>query len=378
MANVPIVPQALRRIANQPRVRDFLAAALAEGHLSHAYLFLGVPGSGMLEAADALAQCVVCPNGGDGSCDECIRVSHHTHPDVKHYAPGGVSGYLIDQVRAIVDDVPLAPVRATAKIYILDGADRLRGTAANALLKTIEEPPAGVMFILVARTADAVLPTIVSRCQQVPFRVVSPSVATSSVMQRAGASEEEARIALAVAGTPERAVSFLESAGRRNVRRMMVRTLCELEHDDAWDVLVAAREICDAVRAPLEEVRNKPSTQRGEDAEYLSAKALRQIEEANKRELTARERSGMMEALAAAESLLRDVLVRCEGAAEPIVNQDVDDAVSRIASASTTRGILAALEACRAAADDIAHNVTPQLAIEVMLLAVKEALICHP
>jgi DNA polymerase-3 subunit delta' len=110
----------------------------------------------------------------------------------------------------------------------------------------------------------------------------------------------------------------------------------------------------------------------------LSAKALRQIEEANKRELTARERSGMMEALAAAESLLRDVLVRCEGAMEPIVNEDVEDAVNRIANASCTAGVLAALDACRSAASNIARNVTPQLALEVMLLAVKEALACQP
>ena len=115
-----------------------------------------------------------------------------------------------------------------------------------------------------------------------------------------------------------------------------------------------------------------------DDEEFLSAKALRQIEEMHKRELTARERSGIMEALAAAESFLRDVLMRCEGAAEPIVNADVSDAVERIAQESTTAGVLGALEACRAAASDVARNVTPQLAIEVMLFAIKEALVCPP
>lgn len=376
MANVPITPKALQRISHQPRVRDFLAAAYTEGHLSHAYLFLGTPGSGMLEAADALAQCVVCPHGGDGSCDECIRVSHHTHPDVKHYAPHGVSGYLVDQVRQILDDVSLTPVRATSKVYILDGADRLRGTAANALLKTIEEPPAGVMFILIARTADAVLPTLVSRCQRVPFRVVPPAVSMEAVQHDTGASEVEARVALAVTGSSEKAREFLASAGRRSVRRLMVRTLGELAHDDAWDVLTAAREICDAIWSPLEDKKNKKSTFASEvDAEYLSAKALRQIEEAHKRELTARGRSGMMEALAAAESLLRDVLVRCEGATEPLVNGDVEDTIDRIAQATSTAGVLAALDACGSAAADIAHNVTPQLALEVMLLSIKEALV---
>ena len=111
------------------------------------------------------------------------------------------------------------------------------------------------------------------------------------------------------------------------------------------------------------------------EEEYLSAKALKQMEEARKRELTARERSGIMEALAAAESFLRDVLVRCEKAQEPIVNEDVAEAVDRIAHTSSTEGILASLDACRNAARDVARNVTPQLAMEVMLLAIKEALV---
>lgn len=376
MPNVPITPQALKKITQQPRVRDFLSAAYAEGRLSHAYLFLGAPGSGMLEAADALAQCVVCPHGGDGTCDECIRVAHHTHPDVRHCAPAGVSGYLVEQIREIMEDVALAPVRSQSKVYILDGADKLRGASANALLKTIEEPPASVMFILVARTADAVLPTIVSRCQQVPFRVVPPAAAVEAIMRDSGSNATEAGIALSIAGTPEKAVEFLSSPGRREVRRIMVRTLSELAHDDAWDVLVAARELCDAVRAPLEDARNRKGPVVSEvDAEYLSAKALRQIEDANKRELTSRERSGMMEALAAAESLLRDVLIRCEGASEPIVNADMQEAIDRIARMTRSAGVLAALDACHHAATDIARNVTPQLALEVMLLHIKEALV---
>lgn len=376
MSNVPTTPPALKKIAHQPRVRDFLSSAYTEGHLSHAYLFVGPPGAGMLEAADALAQCVVCPNGGDGTCDECIRVAHHTHPDIRHYAPEGVSGYLVDQIRSIVEDVSLSPVRAKTKVYILDGADQLRGTSANALLKTIEEPPANVMFVLIARSADAMLPTIVSRCQQVPFRVVPQDTALRVVEQGAGANKTEARIALSIAGTPERAMAFLSSPARRNVRRTVVRVLGELAHDDAWDVLVGAKEICDAVRATTDDARaNKGGVVSERDAEYLSAKALRQIEEANKRELTSRERSGMMEALAAAESFFRDVLFRCEGALEPVVNEDLEEAVERLAHTADTSAILAALDACRDAACNIAQNVTPQLAVEAMLLSIKEALV---
>lgn len=372
-ASMP-VPKVLEGLSSQPRVQEFLAAAIDEGRLSHAYLFVGAPGSGMLEAAYAVAQAAVCPNGGDGSCDECIRVAHHTHPDVRYLSPQGVTGYLVSQVRELTEDVSRAPIRAHAKVYILDNAGLLRGAAANALLKTLEEPPAGVMFILIARSVASVMPTIVSRCQQIPFAIVSPDAAQRAVERLSGIGGAEARIALAVTHTPKGAAEFLASPGRRGVRRLVVRTLGELARDDSWDVLSSAKAIVEAARAPLADLKSEQEAALGESADYLGRSAMKQLEDANKRELTARERSGMMEALAAAESLLRDVLLRCEGVPEAITNEDAADIVDRLATHATTEGVVRALEAVRRAADDILHNVTPQLALEVMLLAVKEAL----
>lgn len=372
------VPQALAFLSSQPRVRDLLSTAVTEGHLSHAYLFLGAPGSGKTETARALAECVVCPHVGDGTCDECLRVKHGTHPDVKFLQPASATGYLVAQVRDLIADVALTPVRSHVKVYVLEQAETLRGTAANALLKTIEEPPEGVMFILIARTAAAVMPTIVSRCQQVPFRVVSSGAAEHSVELASGLAGSEARIALAVAGTPDRAAEFLASPERRQVRRLMVRAIGQLARADSWDVLVSARELVVAVKAPLASLKDAQEAAVGESADFLAASAMKKIEDANKRELTARERSGMMEALAAAESLLRDVLLRCEGIDEPIVNEDVSDVVDRLASSTCTKGALDALGAVRGATDDLAHNVTPQLVLETMLLCVKEALTCPP
>ena len=372
------MPKALDRIVGQPRVREFLAAAVREGRVSHAYLFLGAPGSGQLEAAQALAECAVCPKGGCDACDECIRVAHRTHPDVHWLAPEGASGYVVEQVRELIADVSLAPVRAQAKVYVLDRVETLRDACANALLKTIEEPPEGVVFILLARSADAVLPTIVSRCQCVPFRVLDPAEAARRVALTSGTSDERvARIALAVAGTPERACEYLQSPGRREARRLMVRAIAELAHDDDWDVLTAARDLVAAAKAPLDDVRAEQEQAAEQGADYLSAKAMKLVEQRNKRELTARGRSGMMELLAAADSLLRDVLLRLEAVDAPIVNVDAEDAVARLASTTTTPGVLAALAATSRAADDLVHNVSPQLALEVMLCSCKEAL-CLP
>ncbi|MBQ3283772.1 MAG: DNA polymerase III subunit, partial [Atopobiaceae bacterium] len=280
---------ALQRIVGQPRVREFLEAAVLEGRLSHAYLFLGAPGSGKLDAAWALAQCIVCPNGGDGTCDECIRVSHRTHPDVHLLEPQSVTGYLVDQVHELIEDVQMAPMRARAKAYIVTRADLLRDKAANALLKTIEEPPPGVYFILLGRSVDAILPTIVSRCQQVPFRIVPAAVGVERLVKGHGATPANATLALAVAGTPERAAAFLASPKRQEVRRLMVRTISELPADDSWDVLRSADALYTAVldaagmlddrgrRRKRDDVVKEEVKERTRDLEdYFSASAMRQ------------------------------------------------------------------------------------------------------
>lgn len=111
----PAQASLLAKLDTQERVRDFLTNAVASGRASHAYLFLGAPGAGKLDAAWALAQAFLCEQDGCGSCDSCVRVARHTHPDVHYYTPESATGYLIAQTRELLDDVPLAPIRAKAR-----------------------------------------------------------------------------------------------------------------------------------------------------------------------------------------------------------------------------------------------------------------------
>ena len=367
----------LARLDTQPRVRDFLMRAVREQRLSHAYLFVGAPGSGKLDAARALAQAIVCEHGGCGACDDCVRAARGTHPDIHQLAPESVTGYLIAQTRDLIEDVSLAPIRGASKVYILEAADKLRPESANALLKTLEEPPRGVTFILLGTAAETMLPTIVSRCQCVPFRMISPADAARAVERATGAPSERCRVAVAVAGSPARAVAFLKSAERQDARRAMLRALDALADADELDVLDAAKEVLAAARAPLDEVKRAQKAMLERDGEYLARGALKQLEERNKRELTHRERSGMMEVLASARSLLRDVLLALEGAPDAVVNADAADTVRRIAARTTAVGAVHAIEATRAAERAIARNVGPQLALEVMLFDIRKALLCR-
>ena len=366
----------LAHLDTQPRVREFLERAVAAGRTSHAYLFVGAPGSGKLDAAWALAQALLCGEGGCGACDPCVRVARHTHPDVHLYQPESATGYLIAQVRDLLEDVALAPIRGARKVYIIDRAERLRSNAANALLKTLEEPPAHTTFILLGTSTDVMLPTIVSRCQCVPFRMLSTGESAEAVARATGLAPARCRMAVAVAGSPSRAIEFLKSAERQEARRQMLRAVDALPHADEADILTAAKDLMGAIRAPLADVKSTQQAILEQNADYLSRGALKQLEERNKRELTARERSGIMEALASVRTLLRDVLMSLEGARDGVVDEDAADIVARLAGATTTAGAVRALDAVDAAERRIARNITPQLAIEVMLFDIRKALVC--
>lgn len=366
----------LAQLDTQPRVRDFLERAVRTDRASHAYLFVGAPGSGKLDAAWALAQALLCERGGCGACDSCIRVARRTHPDVHLYEPESATGYLIAQIRDLLEDVALAPIRAPRKVYIVDRAEQLRANSANALLKTLEEPPENTTFILLGTSTDVMLPTIVSRCQCVPFRMLSTDESTDAVARATGLPEPRCRMAVAVAGSPARAAAFLKSAERQEARRQMLRAVDSLPRADEADILFAAKDLMVAIHAPLADVKSTQQAVLEQNADYLSRGALKQLEERNKRELSARERSGIMEALASVRTLLRDVLMLLEGAPDGIVNDDVRDIVERLAASTTTAGAIAALEAVGRAEKRIARNITPQLTVEVMLFDIRKALVC--
>ena len=179
-------------------------------------------------------------------------------------------------------------------------------------------------------------------------------------------------MAVAVAGSPQRAVAFLKSAERQEARRVMVRALDALPHADDLDILNAAKELIVAVKAPLAEVKSTQEAVLSQNADYLSRGALKQLEDRQKRELNARERSGIMEVLASARSLLRDVLVVREGIADGITNTDVAEVSSRLAAKTDTPGAVGALDAVARAERAIARNSTPQLTLEVNALCYQE------
>ena len=171
-------------IYGQDHILRELDSELTKNRLSHAYLLVGAPHIGKMSLAIYFAQSINCLNGANSypcqNCNQCTRISNGQHPDVRIETLGQMKEDLnrtamyitIDQVRDVTYNVHLAPYESSHKIIIFDRAELLHGPSANALLLTLEEPPANVIFFLLTDREDAVLPTIRSRCRKLQLHLI--------------------------------------------------------------------------------------------------------------------------------------------------------------------------------------------------------------
>jgi DNA polymerase III delta' subunit len=161
-------------LAGQDRVAALLRAAIERGRVPHAYLFSGPPGAPLGDTALALAcalNCHVSPGDGCGDCEICTRIIGGIHPDVVTLVREGAAQIVpIESVRAqVIGRIGLPPHEADVRVFIVEEATAMAPPAANALLKTLEEPPPRTLFVLCTTAPEQLLPTIRSRCQRVRF-----------------------------------------------------------------------------------------------------------------------------------------------------------------------------------------------------------------
>ena len=362
-------------IFGQPQVREFLRTSIAHGRVSHAYLFTGPSGSNKTMAAYAFAQAILCPDKGCQNCECCKKVMRKKHPDVRYFAPEGANGYLVEQVRDIVSDTSLAPIQASKKVYILDRVDLLGIQAANAFLKTLEEPPSDVVLILLGRTRESVLPTIVSRCQVVPFRHIPASEAAGILVQNTGVSASEAAIAIqACGGSITKAMEFLQSSERMVFRSHVLDILASLQVADDWDIIKYAQDLVVRAKAPLDVVRAAQEEELAESADFLAKSAIRQIEARNKRALTAATLDSLRQTTAIVRSWLRDILMFVAERPTLIINTDVTSSIEQAALSTDEARVVRALQVCAATDEAISYNVSPETCIDALFMQVREVL----
>lgn len=374
------MPDVFDGIIGQPKVREFLRSCVSSDRVSHAYLFCGPAGSNKTQAAYAFARAILCEGDPCADCEGCTsqmcrHIVRKAHPDVHYLAPEGAQGYVVDQIRDVMADTLLAPIQAKRKVYIIDCVDLLGTAAANAFLKTLEEPPSDVVLILLGRTRESVLPTIVSRCQVVPFRHIPASEAAGILVQNTGCTLPEASIAIeACGGSITKAADFLRSKERARLRLTMTQALASLARADDLDVLGYAAEIVLASKAPLDQVRREQERVLDERSEFLQKSALKTLETRHKRALSQASFELLRQMTSVAKSWLRDVEMICSGVERLVINVDCLDALRDCASHSDLARVCRALMRVQAADEAISYNVSPQVSIEAMLFEIREEL----
>ncbi len=173
----------------QPVILAALKSNIEKNRLPHALLFLGPLESGQREMAANLAKILFCGNKKDlepcGECPHCRQVNAGTHPDFLVIEPEEGHALKVEPIRELIGKASLKPFQAPAKVFVIDHADCMNDIAQNALLKTLEEPPAGTHFILISYAAEKLLPTIRSRSQVFHFLPVVSDIAPDPKIQAA-------------------------------------------------------------------------------------------------------------------------------------------------------------------------------------------------
>jgi DNA polymerase-3 subunit delta' len=317
-------------LGQEPAIK-FLKNSLKRGKVAHAYLFYGIEGIGKEKTARVLAQALNClsPQGVEacGECRSCLKIESGAHPDLIVIKPSGAF-IRIEQIRSLKRQLIYKPLEGRYRIAIITNADLLNKESANCLLKTLEEPPDTSIIILMATDINELLPTIVSRCQAVLFRPLSPAVISKylcSYGDNKFSMEQAALLASLSGGSLSRAVRLADSP-LMEMRRDICLKLISLSRQDMENLLLLA--------------------------ENLSGR---------KEELP--------EILAMLKTCLRDLLFLRQGLDERyIINKDLREMLFEGARRWTEKQLIHSLELLYSAEQAITRNYNRQLILENLFL----------
>ncbi len=314
------------QILGHEHQKDVLRRGLINGRIAHAYLFSGPEGIGKRLMAMALARAIVClEQRGCGHCQACRKIDHQNHPDLHILEPDGNS-IKIEQVRAFQRELNLKPLEASRKICMIEQAEAMTLGAANALLKTLEEPRGDSLLILLSAQPNRLLETIRSRCQPLPFTRHPNSRIQAELEKQLGIDATESHVLAALSEG-----SFKKAFGKDRElyleqRRELLKTLTGLSSGSILPIL--------------------------DFAEQLAA-----------------DKTVLIDILEIFQAFFRDVLMTLEGRDdEELVNLDLKHKVHSVAAQENVASVLAKLDALMVVRRQLDRNANRQLAMEVLLL----------
>jgi DNA polymerase-3 subunit delta' len=347
--------------------------------MTHAWLFTGPPGSGRSNAALAFAAALVCKSGGCNNCTDCTTALSGSHADVELVKTEGLS-IKIDEVRDLITRASWSPAVGNYRVVVVEDADRLTESAANALLKAIEEPGLRTVWLLCAPSATDVLPTIRSRTRSLVLRTPSVSAVAALLEQEKISTTMANFAARASQGHIGRARHLANSEDARNRRQAILKI--SLLITDVASAFKAAQVLVDAAKAEAEEDAEKRDEaelaslkeawgQQGSKLTQGGAKIVKDLEKEQKSRTTRMVRDYLDRALLDIATLYRDILLIQSEALDSIINTDLISEITKIANSTTPEATLAKLEAIMSSRTNLAHNAAPLLTIEALMVSLK-------
>jgi DNA polymerase-3 subunit delta' len=337
--------------------------------MTHAWIFTGPPGSGRSSAAIAFAQALVCKENGCGTCNECITAKSGAHPDIEILKSEGLS-IKIDEVRELLTRTAWAPSMGGWRVVIMEDADRLTESAANALLKAIEEPGLRTVWLLCAPTLHDILTTIRSRCRHIQLHTPADDEVAKFLVSKHQIAPKMADFAARVSqGHIGRARHLATNEEVRNRRSAILNIPSQLNSVAAAYVAAAklveiANAESDAISEALDEKEYEElSTALGKG----SGKALKELEKEQKSRATRITRDTLDGALLDLATFYRDVILVQAGHDGSLINAELSEQINKMAANTQSQRTLAKMDAIMKARENLQRNGAPLLVMEALM-----------
>ena len=337
--------------------------------MTHAWIFTGPPGSGRSSAAIAFAQALVCKENGCGTCNECITAKSGAHPDIEILKSEGLS-IKIDEIRELLTRTAWAPSMGGWRVVVMEDADRLTESAANALLKAIEEPGLRTVWLLCAPTLHDILPTIRSRCRHIQLHTPSNSDVAQFLISKHQIAPKMADFAARVSqGHIGRARHLATNEEVRNRRSAILSIPSHL--NSVASAYAAAAKLVDLANAESDAISEALDEKEYEELSTAlgkgGGKALKELEKEQKSRATRITRDTLDGALLDLATYYRDVMMIQAGNTDSLINAELADQIIKTAENTQSQKTLAKMDAIMSARDNLQRNGAPLLVMEALM-----------
>jgi DNA polymerase-3 subunit delta' len=352
--------------------------------MTHAWLFTGPPGSGRSNAARAFAAALLCERGGCGECLSCRTALSGAHADVTMVVTEQTV-ITVGVARETVRQAALSPAGSRWQVMIVEDADRLHERAADALLKSIEEPPPRTVWLLCAPTVEDVAPTIRSRCRPLVLRTPPIADVAAHLVERDGVSESVAIFAArASQGHIGRARALALDETARNRRREVMRVPAQLS--DLGSCMTAAANLVDAAAEDAQPRSRSLDDREAADLDLAYgagtrgvkptglAAAHKELDRNQKQRARRFVRDSIDRSLLDLASFYRDVVALQLGSTSDLINEELRQEVATMAQETTGEMSVRRLDAIFAARVALEGEVAPVLALESLMISLRGAL----